>query len=181
MEAVIKLRSATPADLKLLQEWDEQAHVIASDPNSDWGWEVELGRNPDWREQLIAELDNRPIGFLQIIDPEREESHYWGDVPANLRAIDIWIGSETDLGKGYGIKIPALALAPCFDDPAVSAVLIDPLTTNTRGHLFYERIGFRFIERGRSGDDECLVYRLDRADYMQAADRLQPERRQSQP
>ena len=30
MEAVIKLRPATPADLELLQEWDEQAHVIAS-------------------------------------------------------------------------------------------------------------------------------------------------------
>jgi hypothetical protein len=49
-EAVIKLRPATLADLELLQHWDEQAHVIASDPNSDWGWEVELGRNPDWRD-----------------------------------------------------------------------------------------------------------------------------------
>jgi aminoglycoside 6'-N-acetyltransferase len=104
MEAVIKLRPATPAELKFLQEWDEQAHVNASDPNTAWGWEVELGRNPDWREQLIAELDRRPIGFLQIIDPEREESHYWGDAAANLRAIDIWIGRETDLGKGYGPK-----------------------------------------------------------------------------
>ena len=180
MEAVIKLRPATPADLKLLQEWDEQAHVIASDPNSDWGWEVELGRNPDWREQLIAELDGRPIGFLQIIDPEREESHYWGDAAANLRAIDIWIGRETDLGKGYGTKMMALALARCFDDPSVLAVLVDPLASNTRSHRFYERIGFRFLEPRRFGADECFVYRLNRADYMQAADRLQPERRQSQ-
>ncbi len=78
MQGVIKLRPATPADLELLCQWDEQAHVIASDPNSDWGWEAELGRNPDWREQLIAELDGRPIGFIQIIDPEHEESHYWG-------------------------------------------------------------------------------------------------------
>jgi hypothetical protein len=29
MEAVIKLRLATPADLQLLQDWDEQSHVIA--------------------------------------------------------------------------------------------------------------------------------------------------------
>jgi aminoglycoside 6'-N-acetyltransferase len=172
-EAVIKLRPATLADLELLQHWDEQAHVIASDPNSDWGWEVELGRNPDWREQLIAELDGRPIGFIQIIDPEQEESHYWGDVPANLRAIDIWIGSEADLGKGYGTKMMALALVRCFDDPAVSAVLIDPLASNTRAHRFYERIGFRFLEPRRFGDDECFVYRLDRADYMQAPDRPQ--------
>ena len=97
LEGVIKWRPATLADLELLQQWDEQAHVIASDPNSDWGWEGELGRKPDWRQQLIAELDSRPIGFIQIIDPEREESHYWGDVAANLRAIDLWIGSETDL------------------------------------------------------------------------------------
>ena len=97
MEGVIKWRPATLADLELPQQWDEQAHVIASDPNSDRGWEGELGRKPDWRQQLIAELDSRPIGFIQIIDPEREESHYWGDVAANLRAIDLWIGSETDL------------------------------------------------------------------------------------
>jgi aminoglycoside 6'-N-acetyltransferase len=71
----------------------------------------------------------------------------------------------------------ALALARCFDDPSVSAVLIDPLASNTRAHRFYERIGFRFPERRRFGDDECLVYRLDRADYMQAAEKLQVERR----
>jgi aminoglycoside 6'-N-acetyltransferase len=143
---------------------------------SDWGWEVELGRNPDWREQLIAELDGRPIGFIQIIDPEQEESHYWGNVAANLRAIDIWIGREADLGKGYGTKMMALALARCFDDPAVSAVLIDPLASNTRAHRFYERIGFRFLEPRRFGDDECFVYRLGRTDYMQAPDRPQAKR-----
>jgi aminoglycoside 6'-N-acetyltransferase len=158
MEAFIKLRPATPTDLTLLQGWDEQAHVIASDPNSDWGWEVELGRNPDWREQLIAELNGRPVGFLQIIDPQLEESHYWGDVLANLRAIDIWIGSESDLGKATE-QNDGIGACRCFDDPSVSAVLIDPLASNSRSHRFYERLGFRFIERRRFGDDECLVYR----------------------
>ena len=58
----------------------------------------------------------------------------------------------------------AMALARCFDDPSVSAVLIDPLASNTRSHRFYERVGFRFLEPRRFGDDECSVYRLDRAD-----------------
>jgi aminoglycoside 6'-N-acetyltransferase len=71
----------------------------------------------------------------------------------------------------------ALALARCFDDPSVSAVLIDPLASNTRAHRFYQRIGFRFLERRRFGDDECFVYRLERADYMQAVSWLQAERR----
>jgi hypothetical protein len=96
----MNLRPATSADLDLLRHWDEQPHVIASDPNDDWHWEEELDRTPDWRKQLVAEIDGRPIGFIQIIDPAREESHYWGDIAENLRAIDIWIGEATDLGKG---------------------------------------------------------------------------------
>src|SRR5215475_15125444 len=102
---MINLRPATPADLSLLQAWDEQPHVIASDPNDDWGWEVELARNPIWREQLIGEICGRPVGFIQIIDPALEDSHYWGDVEPNLRAIDIWLGEEADLGKGYGTQM----------------------------------------------------------------------------
>ena len=44
----INLRPATAADLDLLQCWDEQPHVVDSDPNDDWGWEVEINRSPDW-------------------------------------------------------------------------------------------------------------------------------------
>ncbi len=162
---MINLRPATPNDLTLLRHWDEQPHVIASDPNDDWGWEVELERTPEWREQLIAEIDGRPIGFIQIIDPALEDSHYWGNIASNLRAIDIWIGEETDLGKGYGTKMMQLALTLCFADPLVTAVLIDPLASNTRAHRFYERLGFQFVERRWFGDDDCFVYQLNRADW----------------
>lgn len=158
----MNLRSAIPADMELLRHWDAQPHVRASDPNDDWAWETELSKTPEWREQLIAEHDGRPIGFIQIIDPAREESHYWGAVPSGLRAIDIWIGEERDLGKGYGTQMMCLVLARCFADPTVTAVLVDPLPTNTRAHRFYERLGFQFLERRRFGTDECFVYRFDR-------------------
>ncbi len=161
----IELRPATIADLALLQHWDEQPHVIASDPNDDWHWEEELARTPDWRLQLIAEIDGRALGFIQIIDPAREDSHYWGDIAANLRAIDIWIGEATDLGKGYGTEMMQLALAQCFADPSVTAVLVDPLVSNTRVHRFYERLGFECIERRQFNDDDCFVYRLNREDW----------------
>lgn len=78
------LRPATPDDLSRLLHWGEQAHVIASGIGDDWAWATELKRSPAWREQLIAELDGRPIGFVQIIDPALEDSHYWGDVPTGL-------------------------------------------------------------------------------------------------
>lgn len=130
----MKFRLATLADAPFLRHWNAQPHVRASDPNDDWAWEVEIGKAYDWREQVIAELDGRPIRFIQIIDPAREESHYWGDVPAGLRAIDIWIGEERDLGKGYGTQIMQLALVRCFTPPTVMAVLVAPLVSNTRAH-----------------------------------------------
>lgn len=162
---MVRLRPATPADLPLLTRWDDEPHVLESDPNDDWGWEAELARDPDWREQLIAEADGVPIGFVQIIDPAREDGHYWGEVPANLRAIDIWIGEADYLGRGHGTEMMRQALARCFADTAVTAVLIDPLASNVRAHRFYERLGFRFVERRQFGLDDCFVYRLERADW----------------
>ncbi len=162
---MLRLRHATPADAPLLRAWDEMPHVVAADPNDDWAWETELARTPDWREQFVIEHDGRPIGFLQLIDPAREDSHYWGDVPPNLRALDIWIGPADALGRGFGTQAMHLALAHCFADPTVEAVLIDPLAGNTRAHRFYERLGFRFVEQRRFGQDDCFVYRLARADY----------------
>lgn len=164
---IIQLRTASIADLPILQHWDEQPHVIASDLDGNWDWETELLYEPIWREQLMAELDGRPLGFVQIIDPAEEETHYWGEVPPGLRAIDIWIGEASDLGKGYGTTMMQLAIQRCFSDPTVNAILIDPLATNVRAHRFYERLGFKFVEQKRLGEDDsdCFVFELRREDW----------------
>ncbi|MEO0332068.1 MAG: GNAT family N-acetyltransferase [Bacteroidota bacterium] len=168
----ITLRTATINDLALLRHWDEQPHVKASDGDEDWNWEYELQRFPEWREQLIAELDSRPIGCIQIINPAEEESHYWGDVEAKLRAIDIWIGEAEDLSKGYGTIMMNLALERCFENEKVTAILIDPLETNHGAIRFYERIGFQFVERRTFEDSQCMVYKMDRKDWMKAKNEL---------
>lgn len=161
-EKLITLRSATIGDLELLKYWDTKRHVIDSDPDDDWNWESELDRTPEWREQLIAELDGEPLGFLQIIDPYTEESHYWGDVGEDKRAIDIWIGEESNLNKGYGTTMMKLAVERCFSNPAVTGILIDPLKTNTQAHRFYERLGFEKIEEREFNGAACYVYELKR-------------------
>ncbi|MCG8554915.1 MAG: acetyltransferase [Proteobacteria bacterium] len=165
---MIHLRPATPHDLDLLQRWDSAPHIIASKGTEDWGWERELVRRPDWREQLIAEVEGSPIGFIQIIDPAREDSRYWGDCPTGLRAIDIWIGEEAFLGRGLGTEMMRLAIDRCFADPAVGAILIDPMASNDRARRFYERLGFRFVENRSFGDDDCAVYRLERGDWQKS-------------
>jgi aminoglycoside 6'-N-acetyltransferase len=58
----------------------------------------------------------------------------------------------------------AAVIERCFADASVSAVLIDPIASNVRAQRFYERMGFRFVERRRFGADDCFVYRLTRND-----------------
>jgi aminoglycoside 6'-N-acetyltransferase len=159
----MRLRSASAADLALLRFWDTKPHVIAATgEDGSFDWERELPRSPGWREFLIAESDGRSIGFIQIIDPAREETHYWGEIEPGFRAVDIWIGEEADLGHGYGTWMMHLALARCFADDVVKAVLVDPLVSNMRAHRFYERLGFEPVQRRMFGADDCLVYRLSR-------------------
>lgn len=162
---MITLRPATLEDLELLKYWDTKQHVIDCDPDDEWNWEIELSRQPKWREQLVAELNKEPIGFLQIIDPYLEETHYWGQVEKNKRAIDIWIGEESNLNKGYGSLMMKQAIQRCFENPKVEGILIDPLKTNTKAHKFYKRLGFEFIEERKFNEVFCYVYELRRKGY----------------
>jgi aminoglycoside 6'-N-acetyltransferase len=159
------LRPANINDLKVLEFWDEQPHNIIADPNDDWNWAEELLYEPAWRKQLMAEIDGEPIGFIQIIDPAEEESHYWGEIEPNLRAIDIWIGEAQNLGQGYGTQMMKLAIERCFAEPNVQTILIDPLESNVKAQRFYERLGFKFVESRSFGLDNCRVYRLNRSEY----------------
>lgn len=162
----LRLRRARRSDLLILQRWDEQPHVMAATgadaEDDDWNWDAELCRDVSWRDLLIGEVDGRPVGIVQIIDPDEEETQYWGEIGAGFRAIDIWIGEADDLGCGYGTQMMRLAADRCFGDHAVSAILVDPLVNNTRAHRFYSRLGFRRIERRMFGEDDCFVYRLER-------------------
>jgi RimJ/RimL family protein N-acetyltransferase len=50
----------------------------------------------------------------------------------------------------------------CFIHPEVTAVLIDPLASNTKAIRFYERMGFEFVEARSFDEDDCLVYQMRR-------------------
>jgi aminoglycoside 6'-N-acetyltransferase len=160
----VALRRAVAADIEILKIWDGKPQVIAAGgDDGDFDWESEVPRTVPWREILIAEVRGHPIGVIVIIDPAEEETHYWGEVESDLRAIDIWIGEESYLGKGYGSEIMRMVIERCFAEPEVKGIIIDPLVANTDAHRFYERLGFEKIDRRIfSGVDDCFVYRLNR-------------------
>jgi aminoglycoside 6'-N-acetyltransferase len=165
----IRLRPATADDIVTLERWDRDPDVIRATTDEaaerafgGLDWAEELAASSDLSYYLIAELDGRPIAALQICDPHREPTHYWGEIEPDLRAIDIWIGSPADRGRGHGAEIMRQAHDRCFADPNVRAIVIDPLASNTRAIAFYRRLGYRDVERRRFGDDDTLVMRLDR-------------------
>jgi aminoglycoside 6'-N-acetyltransferase len=160
---VIRLRPATLSDVPLLIVWDLDPDVAASSGDDDFfDWEYEIPRGFPWRDLLIAEWDGEPVGFMQIIDPANEESHYWGECEPDLRAIDIWIGAERHRGRGIGTAMMRAAIDRCFAPPDVDAIIIDPLESNEGACRFYERLGFTFVETRTFGTDVCRVYRLER-------------------
>lgn len=164
-QAPLTLRAATLKDMELLRRWDQQPHVVAAAADGAWGGEEELARPPPNTHQLIASIDGRPVGLVQILDPA-QDTPYWGESahsPGSLRAIDIWIGEPDALRRGYGTQMMRQALALCFAQPEVTAVLADPLTRNTQARRFFERLGFELMERRSFGEDDCCVYRLARS------------------
>ncbi len=150
-------------DVAWLVRWDDDPDVAAAigGRGADWyDWPVELVRDVPWRELLIAEEDGRPIGFLQLTDASEEESHYWGDIRSGTWALDIWIGSPADRGRGLGAEAMAMALRRVFDQHGAEMVVIDPAVDNRRAIAFYEMLGFERVGVREFGDVECLVMRL---------------------
>lgn len=160
---MILLRSATVEDIPILKKWDKDVAVWTSGGgDGSFDWDAEIPRLIDWRELLVAEHDGRPIGFIQIIDAAEEETHYWGGVEVGAMAIDIWIGDPVDRNHGFGSMMMQLAIDRCFAKQGARSILIDPLDANERACRFYERLGFKFVEKRTFGKDLCRVYRIDR-------------------
>lgn len=162
----LTFRPAETDDIPMLKRWDEQPHVQASDPDSDWNWDEEVGQEPWWREQWVAVVGKRPIGFLQLMDTAETDYAYWGPDPPGERAIDIWIGEPDMLNRGFGTRMMTWAIDRCFSTSDAQRIAIDPLVTNTRAHRFYERLGFQFLEERQFEDVLCRVYVLARTDWL---------------
>lgn len=170
--SILTIRPAASEDIPTLTRWDTEPHVVAAtsdDPSTPelFDWAAELTPREDGTSFYMAVVDSRPIGILGVIDPAREQTHYWGASAPNLRAVDIWIGEKDALGRGYGTQMMEWVIELCFRDPLVRAILVDPLFSNTRAHRFYRRFGFVDVHR-RQFDriSDCLVMRLQRDAYL---------------
>ena len=176
LSPVVTLRPATAADAPMLAARDREPHVIACSSDDP---EAEVAFGSDWADEvthsayeltyLMAEVEGQPVGVMAVCDPHTEPSHYWGDIEPGLRAVDIWIGPAEWLGRGVGTQMMTQMIDRCFAEPEVTAIVIDPLNSNTAAHRFYRRLGFAVVGRRLFDEDDCLVMRLDRGDWQRAS------------
>ena len=118
----------------------------------------------------IAEYAGEPFGFLQWYRLRDEPEHVAvGLVDPGAAAIDLYIGVERFLHRGYGpVMIRAFLRAVVFAQPDVTACAIDPVVGNTTAIAAYRKVGFRDIAVKYSAYEraDSLVMALDRADLI---------------
>jgi aminoglycoside 6'-N-acetyltransferase len=93
-------------------------------------------------EPYIACVDGVPIAYIQAWWPTKHPDYPWQHgMTATTRGIDITIGDEHNLGKGYGPLIIKHFCAKLFAEGA-TRLIIDPDKTNTRAVNAYLKAGF---------------------------------------
>lgn len=160
-DLVIRRMMDSAADYELMVRWRNRPHV------RHW-WDPDLPPltlgtardeyQPDTRNgaestACIAELDDRPVGFIQY--------YRWSSYAAEARevgipyddrtwGIDVFIGEEDLIGSGLGTRIVELCCGYLEDELGASSVVLTTEIANARAVRCYEKAGF--VRSGRVTD-----------------------------
>ncbi|MCQ1838014.1 GNAT family N-acetyltransferase [Neorhizobium galegae] len=139
-------RDVTREDFPLLATWLAEPHIAKW-----WGKvdeelaSIEYSMTSVETRPMIAELDGRPIAYLQHYDPHLEEDHPYQDQPKGTLGIDISIGNAELVGIGHGSAIIRQLTSELFENGA-KRIVIDPDPENAQAIRAYEKAGFRYVD-----------------------------------
>lgn len=108
---------------------------------------------------FIMCVDGVEVGYIQYYnayDFPREQGYELKGLPSSLASIDVFIGEESYIGKGYG-----LLLMEAFLNEHVfkffNAVFVDPETANLQAIRAYEKVGFHQVSTIKEGSITWMV------------------------
>lgn len=175
----VTFRPVTADDLPLIGRWLAEPHVARWWAH-EWTPEaVERDFGPTLRgeepaEDLIAELDGRPIGLCQrsfwhAYPDEVDEFAGQIDVPTDAMTIDYLVGDPADVGHGLGTALIRDLAADTFAaHPDCGVLLVPVVAGNPASWRALEKAGFRYVGPARAEPDNPVdppdhrVYRLPR-------------------
>ena len=119
---------------------------------------------------FIIYLDSEPIGYIQCSDLyaykklcPKTKGVFTNEEPGTF-CLDLFIGEDNYLNKGYGTKIVKVFVDKIFKDFKAKKILVDPACSNKRAIRCYEKAGFKFIRKELNGTTECCIMQFIRDD-----------------
>lgn len=74
--------------------------------------------------------------------------------------MDLFIGEEGYLDKGFGTQIVKAFSDYIFKHFKENKIYIDPATSNQRAIRCYEKAGFQFLKEASDGIEMCYVMQM---------------------
>lgn len=166
----IDFQPITDQGLNLLVKWLAKPHVqkwwrepaTLESVREKYGGRI---RGSDTTSVYIIYSDRIPIGMIQ--------SYYIDDYPehdksiklSNAVGVDLFIGEEGFIGKGYGPAILSKFISTVIHDNYEKAkyIVTNPEVTNKASIRSFEKAGFKKgnITHGEYGPEQLMVYQLE--------------------
>lgn len=165
----IRFRTFQMEDVPLYYAWAEKPHVknvwfLEGYQPKEYILEKIAGNGIDY--PFIILLDDKPIGHIQywdihtrdIINTENKD-HFTGESKGTY-GIDLFIGEEEYLGKGYGTQALMVFTSALFEKYGAEKIVIDPDADNTNAMRCYEKVGFTFVRFAEGGSGKVAIMEL---------------------
>jgi aminoglycoside 6'-N-acetyltransferase len=159
---VIEFAPLTDDDLPQVEDWLNREHVArwwredSSESLAEYRAALE-GREPT--DHYLIVVDGRPIGMIQTYlvadNPDWDEVVQVGP---DVAGVDIMIGEEELVGRGFGPQILTAFVRDFVEAPAVIATVEE---SNRRSWRAFEKAGFRHV---RDVEEDGVPHRLMRLD-----------------
>ena len=166
MNTEIWFKKLKKQDMPLFLEWAKKPHVKNTwfqegYENIDKYYKKIEGNGYDYG--FIIYLEEKPIGYIQTSDLYayrtkciKPKGLFTNEYPGTF-CLDLFIGEEGCLGKGYGTEIVKAFVNKLLKDFNARKILIDPACSNKRAIRCYEKAGFEVIRKEHDGINECCI------------------------
>ena len=167
----IQFKPMTESDIPQWLAWTEKPYV-----KDVWfisGYETREAiyqkvKGNGYTYPFILMIDDKAVGYIQGEDLYRLrlarsdiKGPFSQEEPGTF-CIDIFIGEEEYLNKGYGTHLIKKFVEKLFKEFKAEKILIDPAASNKRAIRCYEKAGFSFLRKDWDGITECCILKIDK-------------------
>jgi len=168
MKKEITFRKITFDDVALFEKWSEKPHIRHTWPFEAYGssareYILKKIEGDGYDYPFFILVDEKPIGYIQYCDLFayrnicQDLKGVFTNEPEGTYCIDLFIGEDCFLGKGYGTQIMQEFSDMLFSKHEVKRIVIDPWVENERAIRCYEKIGFKYVREAFDGVRQVQV------------------------